>query len=112
MTPTHLMQTYPPPRATFVRGSGTMLVDAAGNEWCDFLCGIGVTNLGHSHPAVTAAVTAQASTLVHVSNLFQTDPAVALAADLARITGWDDAKVFFAQCGATANEAAIKLARR
>ncbi|MEX2328134.1 MAG: aminotransferase class III-fold pyridoxal phosphate-dependent enzyme, partial [Nitriliruptoraceae bacterium] len=108
----HVMSTYPPPRATFVRGSGTVLVDDGGDEWLDLLCGLAVTSLGHAHPAVTAAVADQAATLVHTSNLFCTPPAVELAEALARIVGWDDARTFFAQCGATANEAAIKLARR
>ena len=107
-----LMRTYGPPRATFVRGQGTALFDAQGNAWLDFLGGLAVTGLGHCHPAVTEAVTEQAGTLVHTSNLFLTEPAVALAERLARITGFDDARVFFSQCGATANEAAIKLARR
>jgi acetylornithine aminotransferase len=107
-----VMGTYPPPKAAFVRGKGTALFDAAGEVHLDFLCGLGVTNLGHAHPAVAAAVAEQAATLVHTSNLFVTEPAVALAERLSRILDWDDAKVFFAQCGATANEAAIKLARR
>lgn len=107
-----IMNTYGPARAEFVRGQGTVLFDPDGNSWLDFLCGLGVVNLGHAHPAVTAAVAEQAGTLVHTSNLFATEPAVALAERLTRIVGWDDAKVFFAQCGATANEAAIKLARK
>jgi acetylornithine/N-succinyldiaminopimelate aminotransferase len=107
-----LMATYPPTDLAFVRGKGTALFDEEGNAWLDFLCGLAVTSLGHAHPAVTAAVSAQAGTLVHTSNLFVTEPAVSLAERLARITGFDDARVFFAQCGATANEAAIKLARR
>jgi acetylornithine/N-succinyldiaminopimelate aminotransferase len=107
-----LMRTYPPADLAFVRGKGTALFDEDGNAWLDFLCGLAVTSLGHAHPAVTAAVGEQAGTLVHTSNLFVTEPAVGLAERLARITGWDDARVFFAQCGATANEAAIKLARR
>jgi acetylornithine/N-succinyldiaminopimelate aminotransferase len=106
-----LMATYPAELA-FVRGKGTALFDEDGHAWLDFLCGLAVTSLGHAHPAVTAAVSAQAGTLVHTSNLFVTEPAVGLAERLARITGWDDAKTFFAQCGATANEAAIKLARK
>ncbi len=109
---TRLMRTYGPPRATFVRGEGTALFDAEGNVWLDFLCGLAVTGLGHAHPAVTDAVARQAATLVHTSNLFLTAPAVGLAERLARIAGWDDATVFFSQCGATANEAAIKLARK
>jgi acetylornithine/N-succinyldiaminopimelate aminotransferase len=108
----HLMSTYPAPKAAFVRGKGTALFDGDGNVWLDFLCGLAVTSIGHSHPAVTEAVARQAGTLVHTSNLFVTEPAVELAAKLARLTGWDDARVFFAQCGATANEAAIKLARK
>ncbi len=108
----HVFDTYGRTPLTFVRGKGTALFDGAGRAYLDFLSGLAVTSLGHAHPAVTAAVAAQAETLVHTSNLFITEPAVELAERLARITGWDDAKVFFAQCGATANEAAIKLARR
>ena len=108
----HVMHTYPPAPAAFVRGQGTVLFDADGTAWLDFLCGLAVTNLGHAHPAVTDAVARQAATLVHTSNLFLTEPAVDLAQRLGEVTGWDDARVFFAQCGATANEAAIKLARK
>ena len=108
----HLMPTYGVPRATFLRGQGTVLFDAEDQPWLDFLSGLAVTSLGHAHPAVTAAVARQAATLVHTSNLFLTEPAVTLAERLAEVTGWPDAKVFLAQCGATANEAAIKLARR
>jgi acetylornithine/N-succinyldiaminopimelate aminotransferase len=107
-----LMRTYPDPQAVFVRGQGTALFDEHGNAWLDFLCGLAVTSLGHAHPAVTAAVAQQAGTLVHTSNLFVSAPAVELAERLARIARWDDATVFFSQCGATANEAAIKLARK
>lgn len=108
----HLMRTYPPPAVSFVSGRGSVLFDTEGNAWLDFLCGLAVTSLGHAHPAVTEAVARQAATLTHTSNLFLTAPAVELAERLARLTGWDDARVFLAQCGATANEAAIKLARR
>jgi acetylornithine/N-succinyldiaminopimelate aminotransferase len=107
----HLMTTYPPAEVAFVRGQGTALFDADGGTWLDFLCGLAVTSLGHAHPAVSRAVADQVATLVHTSNLFLTEPAVGLAERLAAVTGWDDARVFFAQCGATANEAAIKLAR-
>jgi acetylornithine/N-succinyldiaminopimelate aminotransferase len=108
----HLMRTYPAASAAFVRGQGTVLFDAEGTAHLDFLSGLAVTSLGHAHPAVTAAVARQAGQLVHTSNLFLTEPAVELAERLATITGWDDARVFFAQCGATANEAALKLARK
>lgn len=108
----HVMPTYGVPKATFVRGQGSMLFEADGTAWLDLLCGLAVTSLGHAHPAVARAVGEQVATLVHTSNLYLTPPAVELAERLARITGWPDAKVFLAQCGATANEAAIKLARR
>ena len=107
-----IMHTYPPGKAAFVRGQGSMLFDGDGYAWLDLLCGLAVTNLGHAHPAVAEAVSAQAQTLVHTSNLYLTEPAVALGERLAGVLGWDDATVFLAQCGATANEAAIKLARK
>lgn len=109
---TRIMNTYGSPDLSFVRGEGAALFDHEGRPYLDLLCGLAVTSLGHAHPAVTAAVTKQVSTLVHTSNLHLTEPALELAERLARITGWDDARTFFAQCGATANEAAIKLARR
>jgi acetylornithine/N-succinyldiaminopimelate aminotransferase len=108
----HVMRTYGERSLAFVRGQGSALFDHDGRAYLDFLCGLAVTNLGHAHPAVQAAVARQAGELVHTSNLYLTEPAVGLAERLADITGWDDAKVFLAQCGATANEAALKLARR
>lgn len=108
----HLLRTYPPTSTVFVRGHGSTLVDEDGREWLDLLGGLAVVGLGHAHPAVAAAVAAQMTTLVHTSNLFLTPPALELAERLARVSGWSDARCFFAQCGATANEAAIKLARR
>jgi acetylornithine aminotransferase len=107
-----LMRTYPATETVFVRGDGTVLIDADGHRWLDLLSGISVTNLGHAHPAVTDAVMRQVGTLVHTSNLFLSPPALELAERLAALAAWPDARVFFAQCGATANEAAIKLARR
>ena len=108
----HVLPTYARVPLAFARGEGTALFDLEGRAYLDFLCGLAVTNLGHAHPAVTAAVAEQAGRLVHTSNLFLTGPMLDLAERLARITGWDDAKTFFANCGATANEAALKLARR
>lgn len=108
----HVMGTYGRAPLAFVRGEGSALFDPDGAAYLDFLCGLAVTSLGHAHPAVTEAVARQAATLVHTSNLYVTPPAVELAERLARITGWGDARTFFAQCGATANEAALKLARR
>lgn len=107
-----MMRTYAETDVVFVRGNGSFLTDADGEQWLDLLSGISVTSLGHAHPAVTDAVMRQVGTLVHTSNLFLTPPALELADRLASLAGWPDARVFLAQCGATANEAAIKLARR
>jgi acetylornithine/N-succinyldiaminopimelate aminotransferase len=94
----------------FVRGEGSRLWDEEGNEYLDLLCGISVTNLGHCHPRVVAAVREQVGELVHVSNLFYTEPAMRLAERLSRSSL--GGKVFFCNSGAEANEAAIKLARK
>jgi predicted acetylornithine/succinylornithine family transaminase len=94
----------------FVRGAGTRLWDVDGNEYLDFLCGISVTNLGHCHPEVVAAVREQVGRLMHVSNLFYTAPAMQLALRLSRSSL--GGKVFFCNSGAEANEAAIKLVRK
>jgi acetylornithine/N-succinyldiaminopimelate aminotransferase len=94
----------------FVRGAGPRLWDAEGNEYLDFLCGISVTNLGHCHPRVVDAVREQVGRLMHVSNLFYTEPAMLLAQRLSRSSL--GGKVYFCNSGAEANEAAIKLARR
>ncbi len=94
----------------FVRGEGARLWDVDGNEYLDFLCGISVTNLGHCHPRVVEAVREQVGRLMHVSNLFYTEPAMRLAGRLsaASLGG----KVFFCNSGAEATEAAIKLTRK
>jgi predicted acetylornithine/succinylornithine family transaminase len=94
----------------FVRGEGTRLWDAEGNEYLDFLCGISVTNIGHCHPRVVAAVREQVGRLMHTSNLFYTEPAMRLAERLSRSSL--GGKVFFCNSGAEANEAAIKLVRK
>jgi predicted acetylornithine/succinylornithine family transaminase len=94
----------------FVRGEGTRLWDDEGNEYLDFLCGISVTSLGHCHPRVVAAVREQVGRLMHVSNLFYTEPAMRLAQQLSQSSL--GGKVFFCNSGAEANEAAIKLARK
>ncbi len=94
----------------FVRGEGAYLWDDEGREYLDFLCGISVTNVGHCHPRVVAAVREQAGRLMHVSNLFYNEPAMCLAQRLSR--GSLGGKVYFCNSGAEANEAAIKLARK
>lgn len=106
-----LMPTYAPNDITFVRGAGSLLWDDAGNEYLDFLNGLAVTSLGHAHPAVAAAVTEAATTLLHVSNLYKTVPGPKVAAKLDELLG-GGGKVFFTNSGAEANECAIKLARR
>ena len=92
------------------KGSGSTLVDTLGRRYTDFVAGIAVCNLGHAHPAVTRALTEQALTLWHVSNLYYTVPQVELAAWLVANSFAD--RVFFCNSGAEANEAAIKLARK
>lgn len=92
------------------RGRGSRLWDADGKEYIDFVAGIAVCNLGHCPPEVADVICRQAQTLVHVSNLFYTRPQVELAAALKRLSFAD--RVFFANSGAEANEAAIKLARK
>ena len=92
-----------------VRGEGCKLWDADGREYVDFLSGIAVCSLGHCHPAVTSAICSQAGKLMHVSNLFYTQPQIELA-ELLTANSFAD-KVFMANSGAEANEGAIKLAR-
>ena len=104
------MPTYAPAPVTFVRGEGTRLYDDTGKEYLDFLSGLAVTSLGHAHPKVAAAIADQASTLSHVSNLFQNALAPEVAAKLDRLVG-GGGQVFFTNSGAEANECAIKLAR-
>src|ERR1035437_1847228 len=94
----------------FVRGEGARMWDAEGREYLDFLCGISVTNLGHCHPRVVAAVREQVGTLMHASNLFYTEPAMRLGQRLSASSL--GGKVFFCNSGAEAVEAAIKLARK
>ena len=95
--------------ATMVKGNGCRLYDADGNEYLDFLSGIAVCALGHCHPDVTEAIRRQAGELVHVSNLYYTEPQTELAELLVSHSFAE--KVFFCNSGAEANEAAIKLAR-
>ena len=106
-----LMPTYPNPPVTFVRGEGSRLWDDEGKEYLDFLSGLAVTSLGHAHPVVADAICAQARTLLHVSNLYGTEPQHEVASTLDRLLG-GGGRVFFANSGAEANECAIKLARK
>lgn len=109
------MPVFGAPQVMFARGSGTELWDTDGKRYLDFLCGLAVTSLGHAHPVVTEAVSRQASTLLHVSNLFANPEALAAAVRvdtlLLEATG-REGQVFFCNSGAEANEAALKLARK
>ena len=97
-------------RMIYTRGEGCRLWDAEGNEYLDFLTGISVSQIGHCHPALVEAISEQAARLIHVGNLFYTEPAMRLARRLSeRSMG---GKVFFTNSGAEAIECAIKLARK
>jgi len=105
-----MINTYHERPIALVRGFGTTVWDAEGNEYLDFFAGIAVNGLGHCHPAVVEAIRNQAATLMHVSNLYYTEPQATLAQRLTE-TGFAD-KWFFCNSGAEANEAAIKLVRK
>jgi acetylornithine/N-succinyldiaminopimelate aminotransferase len=109
------MPVFGPPQVMFVRGTGTELWDDSGKRYLDFLCGLAVTSLGHSHPAVTAAICEQAATLMHVSNLFANPVATETALLVDEVVGaaaGASGQVFFCNSGAEANETALKLARK
>jgi len=106
----YLMRTYKRGAVDFVRGEGSLLWDADGKEYLDFLTGISVCSLGHCHPAVVAAVQEQSARLMHVSNLFYTEPMARLAQRLSESSL--GGRVFFANSGTEANECAIKVARK
>ena len=115
MTASPLMPTYPAPAVTFVRGAGSELWDAGGTRYLDLLCGLAVTSLGHSHPAVADALAEQSRTLLHVSNLYGTAVGPEVATTLDTLVGDGTpagGQVFFCNSGAEANECAIKLARK
>ncbi|MFQ5557861.1 MAG: aspartate aminotransferase family protein, partial [Acidimicrobiales bacterium] len=109
-----LMANYGAPSVMFVRGDGAELWDRHEKRYLDFLCGLAVTSLGHSHPAVTEALRGQVDRLVHVSNLFANDHGNEVARTLDRLLGGDGStgQVLFQNSGAEANEAAVKLVRR
>ncbi len=107
---TSVIASYARQPVEFVRGEGARLWDAEGNEYLDFLCGISVTSLGHCHPKIVAAIAEQSRLLMHVSNLFYTEPAMRLAQRLSSSSL--GGKVYFCNSGAEANEAAIKLVRK
>jgi len=103
---------YGTPEIALVKGKGVVVTDSDGNQYLDFLAGIATNVLGHAHPAVVKAVSEQIATLSHVSNFYAHPNAISLAEKLIQMTGENNAKVFFCQSGAEANEAALKLSRR
>ena len=106
----HVVPAYARMPVAFVRGEGVRLWDADGSEYLDFQTGLAVTSLGHSHPAVVEAIREQAARLVHVGNLFYSEPGMRLAKRLSESSL--GGKVHFANSGTEANEAALKLARK
>ncbi|WP_172120843.1 acetylornithine transaminase [Actinomyces faecalis] len=111
-----VMNTFGTPQRVLVHGVGAQVTDADGKVYTDLLAGIAVNCLGHAHPAVVSAVSEQLSTLGHVSNIFTSPAQVRLAEELASIVfptrAADETRVFLANSGAEANEAAFKIARR
>jgi acetylornithine aminotransferase len=105
------LNNYGTPTIELVEGEGVVVKDSQGNIYLDFLSGIAVNALGHAHPAVIDAVSKQIRKLSHTSNFYANEPAINLAEKLIAISN-PDAKVFFCNSGAEANEAAIKLSRR
>jgi acetylornithine aminotransferase len=109
---TNLMSNYSIPTITLVKAKGCVVQDADGKKYLDMLGGIATSILGHAHPVIVSAVSRQIKTLSHVSNFYSHPNVIELAQTLIRLTGKKDSRVFFAQSGAEANEAAIKLSRK
>ncbi|MEE9414795.1 MAG: acetylornithine/succinylornithine family transaminase [Acidimicrobiales bacterium] len=107
-----MMSNYGPPPVLFIRGAGTEIWDANDKRYLDFLTGLAVVSLGHSHPAITKAIVDQAATLMHTSNLFATEYQEPVARILDQLIAGKPGQVLFQNSGAEANEAAIKLARK
>jgi acetylornithine/N-succinyldiaminopimelate aminotransferase len=106
-----MMGNYGVPPLALARGEGSHVWDADGNQYLDLIAGIAVSALGHAHPAVVSAVTAQVQKVAHTSNLFVHEPGVLLAEKLLSLLH-ADARVFFSNSGTEANEAALKIVRR
>jgi acetylornithine/N-succinyldiaminopimelate aminotransferase len=107
-----MMHTYGTPPVALVSGQGCRVTDADGRDYLDLVAGIAVSSLGHAHPAIVAAVSEQVRRIAHTSNLAINPLAVSLAERLTMLCGLPDARVFLCNDGATANEAAIKVALR
>lgn len=107
-----IQDNYGTPSIELVSGKGSIVKDANGASYIDFLAGIATNVLGHGHPAIVKAVTKQISTLGHVSNFYAHPNALELAEKLQKMTGDKSARTFFCNSGAEANEAALKLSRK
>ena len=107
-----LQDNYGTPTIELVSGKGSVVKDANGKTYLDFLAGIATNVLGHAHPAIVKSVTKQISTLGHVSNFYAHPNVLELAEKLQKLTGDKSARVFFCNSGAEANEAALKLSRK
>ena len=109
---TAMMANYGTPQVSLVRGSGCEVLDADGKTYLDLVGGIAVNALGHAHPAIQEAVTAQIGTLGHVSNMYTHEPGLRLAEELLDLAGFSgQGRVVFCNSGAEANETAVKIAR-
>ena len=106
-----MMANYGTPPLMLSRGHGSRVWDVDDNEYIDLIAGIAVNALGHADPRITDAITRQLSTLGHVSNLYASEPGIALAEKLIELVGEPSARVFFCNSGAEANEAAFKMTR-
>ena len=107
-----IQDNYGTPSIELVSGKGSVVKDAQGNSYLDFLAGIATNVLGHAHPAIVTAVSKQVSTLGHVSNFYAHPNVLELAEKLQKMTGEKSARIFFCNSGAEANEAALKLSRK
>lgn len=107
-----IQDNYGTPSIELVSGKGSLVKDANGNTYLDFLAGIATNVLGHAHPAIVKVVSKQISTLGHVSNFYAHPNVLELAEKLQKLTGDKSARTFFCNSGAEANEAAFKLSRK
>ena len=107
-----MARNYGTPSLSLVRGEGCRVWDADGRDYVDLVAGIAVSSLGHAHPAIVDAVSAQVRRIAHTSNLYLNEPGIALAERLVDILGIEGTRVFLCNDGTTANEAAIKTVRR
>jgi len=107
-----MMRNYGTPVLTLTRGEGSYVWDDADRRYLDLIAGIAVSSLGHAHPAIVEAVSSQVGRIAHTSNLFANQPALDLAERLVQLIAIPGTRIFFSNDGTTANEAAIKIARR